>query len=85
MSGEFRPEHIDMLNAELEGSGPRAALDLEEVTLVDVECIRFLNQCEAEGISTLHCPLYIRQWMSREREAPRISTKERAVDRRKRT
>ena len=67
VSGEFRSEHIDVLNAELEQSGPRPALDLEEVNLVDVECIRFLNACEAEGISTLHCAPYIRQWMSRER------------------
>ena len=85
MSGEFRSEHIDVLNAELERSGPRAALDLEEVNLVDVECVRFLNACEVEGISTLHCAPYIRKWMSRERESPRLSTKERGVNRRKRT
>jgi hypothetical protein len=70
LSGEFRSEHINLLSAELERSGPRATLDLEEVTLVDVECIRFLNACEAEGISTLHCAPYIRQWMSCERGSP---------------
>ena len=69
LSGEFRSEHIDLLNAELEQSGPRVALDLEEVTLVEVECIRFLNACEAEGISTLHCAPYIREWMTRERSS----------------
>ena len=70
LSGEFRPEHIDLLNAELERSGPRAALDLAEVNLVEVECIRYLNACEAKGISTLHCAPYIRQWMFRERGSP---------------
>jgi hypothetical protein len=40
---------------------------LEEVDLVDVEGVRFLNACEAEGISVLRCPPYIREWMLRER------------------
>ena len=43
------------------------ALDLEEVDLVDVESVRFLNAREAEGISVLHCSPYIREWMLRER------------------
>jgi hypothetical protein len=42
-------------------------LDLEEVDLVDVEGVRFLNACEAEGISVLRCSPYIREWMLRER------------------
>jgi hypothetical protein len=40
---------------------------LEEVDLVDVEGVRFLNACEAEGISVLRCSPYIREWMLRER------------------
>jgi len=44
-------------------------LDLEEVDLVDVEAVRFLNTCEAGGISVLHCSPYIREWMFRERSA----------------
>jgi hypothetical protein len=49
------------------GGGPRLALDLEELDLVDVEGVCFLNACEAEGISVLHCSPYIREWMIRER------------------
>lgn len=66
LSGELRSGHIDQLKTELEQSDARAALDLEEVDLVDVECIRFLNACEAEGIPALHCSPYIREWMLRE-------------------
>jgi hypothetical protein len=40
---------------------------LEEVDLVDVEAVRFLNAREDEGISVLHCSPYIREWMLRER------------------
>src|SRR3984957_12619433 len=67
LSGAFRSEHLDQVKAEIERGGPRIALDLEEVDLVDVEGVRFLNACEAEGISVLHCSPYIREWMLRER------------------
>jgi hypothetical protein len=66
LSGEFRSEHVDQVKTEIERGGPRAALDLEEVDLVDVEGIRFLNACKAEGIPMLHCSPYIRKWMLRE-------------------
>jgi hypothetical protein len=74
LSGAFRSEHLDQVKAEIEGGGPRVALDLEEVDLVDVEGVCFLNACEAEGISVLHCSPYIREWMSRERGRPKART-----------
>ena len=66
MSGELRSDQLDQVKAEIE-SGGAIALDLEEVDLVDVESVRFLNMCEAEGIPILHCSPYIREWMLRER------------------
>ena len=71
LSGEFRAEHLDQLKAEIERAGPRVALDLEEVDLVDIEGVRFLNACVAGGISVLHCSPYIREWMLRERMGPK--------------
>jgi len=70
LSGALRSEHLDQVKAEIEHGGPRVALDLEEVDLVDVEGIRFLNACEADGISVLNCSPYIREWMLRERGQP---------------
>jgi len=69
LSGAFRSEHCDQVKAEIERGGPRIALDLEEVDLVDVEGVRFLNACEAEGISVMRCSPYIREWMLRERRS----------------
>lgn len=66
LSGEFRSDHLGQVKAEIERGGA-IALDLEEVDLVDVECVRFLNALQAEGISVLHCSPYIREWMLRER------------------
>jgi hypothetical protein len=74
LSGELRSEHIDQLKVEIERIGA-AGLDLEEVNLVDVEGIRFLNTCKAEGIPILHCSPYIREWMLREQGRRKARTK----------
>ena len=66
LSGAFRSGQLDQVKAEIERGGA-TALDLEEVDLVDVEGVRFLNGCLAKGISVLHCSPYIREWMFRER------------------
>jgi hypothetical protein len=67
LSGELRSEHLDQVKAEIERGRSRITLDLDEVDLVDVEGVRFLNACEADGISVLRCSPYIREWMLRER------------------
>jgi hypothetical protein len=67
LSGGLRVEHIDQVKAEIERSGPQVALDLEEVDLVDVDAVRFLNACQSKGIRMLRCSAYIREWMLRER------------------
>jgi hypothetical protein len=69
LSGELRSEHLDQLKAEIERGGPLVDLDLQELDLVDVEGVRFLNACGVEGISVLRCSPYIREWMLRERES----------------
>jgi hypothetical protein len=70
LSGQIRSEHLGELKAELDRGQSRVALDLEEVDLVEVQGIRFLNKCEAAGIPILHCSTYIRAWMLRERGRP---------------
>jgi hypothetical protein len=64
--GHLQAEHLEALKAQMEGNGPRTVLDLDQVTLVDVEVVRFLGACEKEGTELLHCPPYIREWISRE-------------------
>ena len=73
LSGEFRSNHLDQVKAEISRGEP-IALDLEEVDLVDIEAIRFLNAREDEGISVLHCSPYIQEWMSRERKEEKART-----------
>jgi len=71
LSGQLRCEHLDQLKSEVERGGPRVALDLEEVDLVDIDAVRFLNGFESMGVSIQHCSPYIREWMVRERGRPK--------------
>ena len=71
MSGELRSDQLDQVKAEIERGGA-IALDLEEVDLVDVVSVRFLNAREAEGISVSNCSPYIREWMLRERAGKKM-------------
>ena len=77
LSGEFRSEHLEQVKTEIELCELPALLDLEELDLVDVEAVRFLNACEAEGISVLHCSPYISKWTLRERTRPEARTQKR--------
>jgi hypothetical protein len=69
VSGRIGMQNLDQLKAELQSKQEENALDLEHVTLVDVEGVRFLNACEQQGFQLIHCSLYIREWMNRERES----------------
>ena len=66
--GRIRAEDLEQLKLQMEEDRPRIVLDLDGVTLVDVDVVRFLMACEAEGIEFLHCPPYIREWIFRERD-----------------
>jgi hypothetical protein len=61
-------EHLVELEAEVEGLGAGTVMDLEHVTLVDLEGIRFLSDCEARGVELVRCSPYIREWIARERQ-----------------
>lgn len=71
LSGQLRSEHLGQLKTEIARHISRVALDLEEVELVDLDGVRFLNECELAGISILHCSPYIREWMLQERGRPK--------------
>lgn len=65
--GRIRSDDLTTIRTEIAASGKVVAIDLEEVTLVDLEAVRFLCSCELEGIRVLNCALYIRDWITRER------------------
>jgi hypothetical protein len=66
LSGRIQSADIGNITAQMGDASVRILLDLSEVTLVDVEAVRFLSNCEHEGIVLVHCPPYVRTWILRE-------------------
>ena len=69
LMGRIQSEDLkDLLDA-MKQTGPRTVLDVSEVTIVDIDVVRFLRDREAEGIALMRCSRYIREWINRERKA----------------
>ena len=69
LSGELRCPHLIELRAALEQVGQPATLDLDEVDVIDIDGVRLLNECCAQGIQVVNCSPYIREWMLQEKHA----------------
>ena len=68
VSGRIDAEQLLDLRRLVEGEHViDVVLDLSEVSLVDVEVVRFLLQCETQGMRLARCPAYVREWMVREK------------------
>ena len=67
LSGRIRSADVEVIRQEMNGRTEGIVLDLEEVTLVDLEVVRFLGTREAEGVEVVNCSPYIRDWILRER------------------
>ena len=66
--GRMRAEHLSELEKQIKENESKIVLDLEELNLVDVEAVRFLGKCEAQGVTLLNCSPYIRDWIGKERD-----------------
>ena len=65
--GRMQAQHVEELKAQIGDRGARVVLDLEELSLVDIDAVRFLGACRAGGISIVQCPPYINDWIAKER------------------
>jgi hypothetical protein len=65
LSGRIEMEDVAELQRllRLEVAGRAIALDLQDITLVDRDAVKFLAHCQAESIELENCPAYIRQWI----------------------
>jgi anti-anti-sigma regulatory factor len=71
VSGRIGADQLPELRRSVqEAYGQDVVLDLVEVGVVDVEAVRFLLQCEAQGVRISGCPAYVRAWMAREQPPP---------------
>jgi len=68
LSGWIQSRDLDEVKREMQQSPTIAAIDLEEVTLVNLEVVRFLAASELAGVRMLNASAYIRDWVAREKE-----------------
>ena len=74
LSGRIQSNRIACIREALNGqSAGRIVLDLSDVTMVDIEGVRFLLGCETEGVDVTQCPPWVREWMTRERAEDDLS------------
>jgi hypothetical protein len=71
LSGEVRCSHLVDVRAEIAQVRQPATLDLDEVDIVDIDGVRLLNECQAQGIQVVNCSPYIRKWMLQEKRTRR--------------
>ena len=70
ISGRLDVEGLAELKQLLQSEevGRPIVLDLRELTLVDQEAVRFLEQCDSNGIELQNCAPYICEWIERQRD-----------------
>jgi len=68
LSGHLMVEEVAELKALFDGDYRKIVLDLRDVRLADRDAVRFLRNCEADGMKLENCPAYVREWMEREKD-----------------
>jgi anti-anti-sigma regulatory factor len=76
LTGRIQAEQISELEALVKSDMPDhgLVLDLKEVKLVDRDAVRFLAEVEADGAKLRNCSSFVREWISRERDAMQFRT-----------
>ena len=68
--GRINAQQLDELNQLITDANRQLVkLDLSEVTLVDLNVVRFLGGQERQGVKLVKCSPYIREWIQRENAA----------------
>ena len=68
LSGRMTAEGVAELKALFDADYRTIVLDLRDVRLADRDSVRFLRDCEADGMKFENCPAYVREWMGREED-----------------
>jgi hypothetical protein len=61
-------EHVPELKRLFDRDYRNVVLDLRDVRMADRDAVRFLRNCEADGMKLENCPAYVREWMNREKD-----------------
>ena len=63
----MKEKEVAELKALFDADYRTIVLDLRDVRLADRDAVRFLRDCEADGMKLENCPAYVREWMEREK------------------
>jgi predicted metal-binding protein len=64
----MKAKEVAELKALFDADYRTIVLDLRDVRLADRDAVRFLRDCEADGMKLENCPAYVREWMEREKD-----------------
>jgi predicted metal-binding protein len=68
LSGRMKAEEVAELKALFPADYRSIVLDLRDVRLADRDAVKFLIDCEADGMKLENCPAYVREWIEREKD-----------------
>ena len=68
LSGRMEAEHVAELSELFDRDYRDIILNLRDLRLADRDAVRFLERCEADGMTLENCPGYIRQWIDGEKD-----------------
>jgi predicted metal-binding protein len=66
LSGRMTAEEVAELKTLFDADYRTIVLDLQDVRLADRDAVKFLRDCETNGMKLENCPEYVREWMERE-------------------
>jgi hypothetical protein len=66
ISGRMTAVEVAELKALFDADYGTIVLDLQDVRLADRDAVKFLRDCEANGMKLENCPEYVREWIERE-------------------
>lgn len=65
--GRLQREHLGILTKQIQSCTGEITLDLGELSLINLEGVRFLIACQDRGIGVSNASPYVADWMRRER------------------
>jgi anti-anti-sigma regulatory factor len=66
LSGRIQSEDVVELRNLIGAEKQRVVLDMKQVNLVDRAAVRFLSQCQGDGIELRNVSRYISRWLYKE-------------------
>ena len=68
LSGRMKAEQVAGLKTIFDADYRTIVLDLRDVRLADRDAVKFLRNCERDGVKLENCPAYVREWMDSEKD-----------------